>query len=121
MVEEGPEAAEAFFNQWVTEVKAEVPEERLLVFEAKEGWKPLCEFLGLPEPGRVDFKLLTKSPNKWYVSFLLSTDIPFPRLNDTPEMRRHARIGKILSYVIIVVVPILLVIGVIVGLLVAFV
>ena len=42
-------------------------------------------------------------------------------MNDTPEMRRHARIGKILSYVIIVVVPILLVIGVIVGLLVAFV
>ena len=53
VVEEGPEAAEAFFNQWVNEVKAEVPSERLLVFEPKEGWKPLCEFLGLLEPGGV--------------------------------------------------------------------
>lgn len=56
MVEEGPEAAEAFFNQWVNEVKAEVPKERLLVFEPNAGWKPLCEFLGLPEPGGVNPK-----------------------------------------------------------------
>lgn len=56
VVEEGPEAAEAFFNQWVNEVKAEVPKERLLVFEPNAGWKPLCEFLGLPEPGGVNPK-----------------------------------------------------------------
>ena len=53
VVEEGPDAAEVFFNQWVREVKAEVPKERLLVFEVKEGWKPLCEFLGLPQPGEI--------------------------------------------------------------------
>ena len=51
VVEEGPKAAEDFFNNWVEEVKATVPKEKLLVFEAKQGWKPLCEFLGLPEPG----------------------------------------------------------------------
>lgn len=28
----------------------EVPRERLLVFEAKQGWAPLCEFLGVPVP-----------------------------------------------------------------------
>lgn len=31
-------------------VKAGVPAGRLLVFEAKDGWAPLCEFLGLPVP-----------------------------------------------------------------------
>jgi hypothetical protein len=37
----------------------EVDAGRLLVFEVAEGWKPLCEFLGVPEP-----------------------DEPFPHVND---------------------------------------
>jgi len=32
------------------QVKQAVPEERLLVWEVGEGWGPLCEFLGVPEP-----------------------------------------------------------------------
>ncbi len=39
-----------YFNDWTEEVKRTVPKERLLVFQAKQGWKPLCEFLGLPVP-----------------------------------------------------------------------
>ena len=31
-------------------VKATIPRERLLVFDAKEGWEPLCRFLGKPVP-----------------------------------------------------------------------
>ncbi|MCB1955314.1 MAG: hypothetical protein KDG55_06535 [Rhodocyclaceae bacterium] len=31
-------------------VQAAVPVDRLLVFEVKSGWGPLCAFLGLPEP-----------------------------------------------------------------------
>ena len=31
-------------------VKEHVPEERLLVFNVKEGWKPLCDFLDKPVP-----------------------------------------------------------------------
>ena len=31
-------------------VKAVVPPDRLLVFNAKDGWAPLCEFLGVPIP-----------------------------------------------------------------------
>jgi hypothetical protein len=52
VIEDGPEAATDYFNRWVEEVKATVPKDRLLVFEAKQGWKPLCEFLNLPEPGK---------------------------------------------------------------------
>lgn len=33
------------YNTWVAEVKAAVPEEKLLVFAPKDEWKPLCEFL----------------------------------------------------------------------------
>lgn len=32
------------------EVKATIPAERLLVFEARDGWEPLCEFLERPIP-----------------------------------------------------------------------
>lgn len=55
-------------------VKRRVPPERLLVYEVKEGWGPLCEFLGVPEP-----------------------DEPFPRLNDTAQMRRGMKAVRALS------------------------
>ncbi len=38
------------FHAHVAAINAAVPPERLLVFEAKQGWQPLCAFLGLPEP-----------------------------------------------------------------------
>ncbi|EZF72703.1 hypothetical protein H105_05310 [Trichophyton soudanense CBS 452.61] len=37
-----------------------VPADNLLEFEAKDGWEPLCKFLGVPVP-----------------------DVPYPRVNDT--------------------------------------
>jgi len=43
-------------------VKATIPADQLLVFEVKEGWEPLCEFLDAPVP-----------------------DEPFPRTNDREE------------------------------------
>ena len=52
-------------------------------------------------------------------NFYISTDIPFPRLNDTSEMRRNARIGKVVSYVVVVGAPILLGIGLVAGLITA--
>ncbi len=55
-------------------VRRRVPPERLLGYEVREGWGPLCEFLGVPEP-----------------------DGPFPRLNDAAEMRRGIRILRALS------------------------
>jgi hypothetical protein len=50
-------AAMERFNQ---EVQDTVPADRLLVWSAKDGWEPLCEFLELPVP-----------------------DTPFPHLNDS--------------------------------------
>ncbi len=42
----------------IEEVKANVPEDRLLVYRVTDGWEPLCRFLGKPVP-----------------------DIPFPHAN----------------------------------------
>jgi hypothetical protein len=58
------------FNRHNEEVRRIVPPERLLVYDVKEGWQPLCAFLGVPVPeGK-----------------------PFPHLNDVATFR--ARIGR---------------------------
>lgn len=64
----------AVFEQHTQDVRAEIPPERLLVFNVAEGWGPLCEFLEVAEPSR-----------------------PFPRLNDAASMRRRitaVRVGS---------------------------
>jgi hypothetical protein len=44
------EDAKARVEEHNREVKAAVPAESLLVFSVKEGWEPLCNFLGEPVP-----------------------------------------------------------------------
>jgi hypothetical protein len=39
-----------YFRRWNEDVIASVPADKLLVFQAKDGWAPLCEFLGVPVP-----------------------------------------------------------------------
>ena len=39
-----------YFKRHTEEVMATVPKDRLIVFEAAQGWDPLCEFLGVPVP-----------------------------------------------------------------------
>ena len=60
------------FNRHNAEVQATVPPERLLVFEVKQGWGPLCEFLDVDVP-----------------------DTPFPRLNDRKLMENALFWGPI--------------------------
>ena len=66
-------------------VKQTVPQDRLLVFEPKQGWKPLCEFLHLPIP-----------------------EGTFPHVNDTPSMLWNFKKLKIVTYTTLYVVPSLL-------------
>lgn len=42
-----PEGAFLRHNQYITQL---IPPEKLLVFDVADGWKPLAEFLGVPEP-----------------------------------------------------------------------
>jgi hypothetical protein len=39
-----------YFRRHTEEVKAAIPPERLLIYEASQGWEPLCAFLGVDVP-----------------------------------------------------------------------
>jgi len=49
-------------------VKREAPKDRLLVYDVPQGWKPLCDFLGVPVPAT-----------------------PFPKVNTTEDFRNYNR------------------------------
>lgn len=50
------------FQRHTEEVRDTIPPERLLVYEVRQGWGPLCDFLGVAPP-----------------------DMPFPRANSREE------------------------------------
>ncbi|THD26456.1 Cell wall integrity and stress response component 1 [Fasciola hepatica] len=56
------------FIRWNQEVKQVVPNDRLLIFDVKDGWKPLCTFLNKPIP-----------------------DHPFPHVNDRAQVKSRFR------------------------------
>ena len=91
LVDNAPEPMRAFFNMVVSdfgerlhdrafmtdyfkhhteEVLATAPKDRLIVFEAAQGWAPLCEFLGVPAP-----------------------DAPFPKENSRAEFQARTSAG----------------------------
>ena len=39
-----------YFHRHTAAVKAAIAPERLLVYEAGQGWEPLCRFLGVAQP-----------------------------------------------------------------------
>lgn len=57
------------FNDHIAEVQETVPAERLLTFDVREGWEPLCTFLGVSVP-----------------------DGSFPRTNTTAEFRNRTSV-----------------------------
>jgi hypothetical protein len=52
---EDRQKAIAVYREYIEDVKKTVPPDRLLVYEVKEGWKPLCDFLDVPVPVRKSF------------------------------------------------------------------
>lgn len=48
----------ARYREHVEDVKRTVPPERLLVYDVKEGWEPLCRFLQRPVPDGIEFPRL---------------------------------------------------------------
>lgn len=46
------------YREHIEDVRRTVPPERLLVYDVKEGWEPLCRFLGRPVPANVDLPRL---------------------------------------------------------------
>ena len=75
------------YYEHIESVKKIIPADKLLIYNVKEGWEPLCEFLDVDVP-----------------------DIPFPKVNDTAEMLRNFAIIKMLPYVFILSIAIISVI-----------
>jgi hypothetical protein len=80
------------------DVKNFVPEERLLVYSVKDGWEPLCEFLGVPVP-----------------------DEPFPWVNvgfsDGEELIKSALLKDLVKFILPYLVGVVILIALIVLLL----
>jgi len=66
------------FNDYNDGVIRECPKGRLLVFQAKDGWEPLCQFLGKPIP-----------------------DQPYPHANDTAHFKKIVMLVNTVGYVIL--------------------
>ena len=75
------------FNKWNESVIKHVPKERLLVYEVKQGWGPLCKFLNVPEP-----------------------NIPFPYKNKTKNMGHMSRFIN-LTFIILIIIVIAIIIS----------
>ena len=88
VIENGEEASVQYFKEWANDVKSHVQEENLLVFDVREGWGPLCKFLGLPQP-----------------------DQAFPRVNDTAVMLRDLNRARIVTKTIWIIAFLLLYTG----------
>lgn len=39
-----------YYKSTIEEAKRVIPKKDLLIYNSKEGWKPLCDFLGVPIP-----------------------------------------------------------------------
>ena len=70
------ESTKLIYYEHIESVKKIIPTDKLLIYNVKEGWGPLCEFLDVEVPG-----------------------IPFPKVNDTAEMLRKFAIIKLMPYV----------------------
>jgi len=81
----GEDAAMEFFNKHIDEVKLRVPSEKLLIFDVRQGWEPLCQFLDVPVP-----------------------DQPFPKINDANEVRLLFNSTRVVAWVTILAVPVLI-------------
>jgi len=42
--------AKKFWEDHIAQIKSSVPEDKLLVYDVRDGWGPLCKFLGVDEP-----------------------------------------------------------------------
>jgi len=75
------------FNEWNQSVIDYVPKDRLLIYEVKDGWKPICNFLDKPIP-----------------------DIPFPYKNKTKNMGHMSRFINMI-FIIIIIISIIMIIS----------
>ncbi len=75
------EASIKMYNKHTSEVIEKCPKDKLLVWNVKEGWEPLCKFLNVPVP-----------------------DQPFPRINDTAEFKNRDKMFTRVAYALLLII-----------------
>lgn len=74
-------------NNYVEKVQSEIPSDRLLTFNVKQGWKPLCEYLGHP----------------------ISEGIPFPHVHTRAKLEGEMAFLRLITWIwpLAIVLPIM--------------
>ena len=83
------------FNEHAAAVKGAFGPDRLLVFEAKQGWAPLCAFLGVPAPDEAFPKVNSKEELQDMID-MLNSDIGRDAMagKGFPDSMRQQVFGK---------------------------
>jgi hypothetical protein len=66
-----------YYRRWNQQVIERVPRDRLLIWNVKDGWAPLCKFLNVPIPSK-----------------------PFPHFNEGGKMASRMRVGVAIEAVL---------------------
>lgn len=74
----GKDVAVKYFENWNQMIINTVPKDKLLVYDVREGWEPLCNFLGVPIPKE-----------------------PFPQINDSVTIGWLISGAKVLLFLLI--------------------
>ena len=80
--ESGKVEAVKYYHDWVEHVKRTVPPNRLLVFESKQGYEPLCKFLNVPIP-----------------------EEPYPFVNDSGAKQSQYQKGRMIAIILVYGIP----------------
>ena len=77
-----PDKAKAIqrFEAHTEQVKATIPADRLLVFQATDGWGPLCKFLDVPVPNK-----------------------PYPKVNEADDLQARLQKARYAATVVLAV------------------
>ena len=81
------------YTDWAKKIMNAVPPKKLLVYNVKEGWDPLCKFLGMdvpdhPFPGKNNRLAKKEADRKIFVSTAME------------------KVGKIIAFVLVITVAI---------------
>ena len=108
------------YIDYIEEVQDEVPEERLLTFNVKQGWEPLCKFLNKPVPEGIPFphvhtrakldgemRLLELVTFIWPLAFLVPMLVLASILKRNVDKKRHSSINNGMLILSFCMVPLL--------------
>ena len=76
------------YQDWNKKVQDTIPPKRLLIFNVKEGWVPLCNFLGVPVPDK-------PFPNKNNSKEFLEVFTPFYEL---PKVTKYSIVQLLIKF-----------------------